>query len=214
MIKHFPKKRFGQNFLNDPYYLSLITSSLNIKPEDHVVEIGPGQGALTQLIAPFVSHYDAVEIDRDLLPSLEEKFKSFSPFHLHAEDALKFNFQKIYQGKPLRIIGNLPYNISSPLLFHLLNYREIIYDMHFMLQLEVVNRLVAKPHTKDYGRLSVMTQYFCENNLLFTVPPGAFSPPPKVHSAFVRMVPHASLIPVKNMSVFTELVKEAFTHRD
>jgi len=238
MKTHRPKKRFGQNFLKDHYYLNLIASALNLKPEDHVVEIGPGQGALTNLLANKVAHYDAIEIDRDLAAYLEEKFKSLKHFDLYVDDVLKFDFKKIYRGKPFRVIGNLPYNISSPLLFHLLQCHycvpltnkfskndtnrpehfglkgeEYIQDMHFMLQLEVVNRLTAQANTKDYGRLTVMTQYFCENTLLFIVPPSAFSPSPKVQSAFIQMIPRKTLIKVKDMSVFSHIVKEAFTYR-
>ena len=212
--KTFPKKRFGQNFLTDFHYLKRLVSLLRLKKNDHIVEIGPGKGALTQHALPLVFRYDAIEIDRDLVPFLEKNFGHFLTFFLHNVDALKFNFTNLHLGQPMRLIGNLPYNISSPLLFHLFSANHLIQDMHFMLQFEVAKRIVAKPNTSEYGRLSVMTQYFCHTKLLLKVPSEAFTPKPKVLSAFVLLIPKAKqMMNAQNEAVLSAVVKEAFTYR-
>jgi 16S rRNA (adenine1518-N6/adenine1519-N6)-dimethyltransferase len=209
------KKRFGQNFLIDLHYVNRLIASVELKKNDHIIEIGPGKGALTQYILPAVERYDAIEIDRDLVPILEKKFAHYPSFHLHCADALKFNFTKLHHKKPMRFIGNLPYNISSPLLFYLLLHTNTLtQDMHFMLQREVAERITAKAHTSQYGRLSVMTQYFCFVELLFSVPKEAFKPRPKVFSAFCRFIPKPlEMLTAKNHDVFANIVKEAFTYR-
>ena len=158
---------------------------------------------------------NAIEIDRDLVSMLQQKFAVMDSFTIHESDVLKTDFNTLLSAQnPVRIIGNLPYNISTPLLFHLLAYLHGIKDMLFMLQLEVVDRLVASPGTKNYGRLSIMLQYFCQIEKLFTVPPGAFSPPPKVHSAIVRLIPKTSdQLVLQNPVTLEKLVRQAFSHR-
>lgn len=190
---HRARKRFGQNFLQDPGVISRIARAIGAREDQHLVEIGPGQGALTAAILDSGCKLDAVELDRDLAPVLLAQFANNKRFRLHQGDALKFDFSTLQQdGEPLRIVGNLPYNISTPLIFHLLDQRAVIRDMHFMLQLEVVNRLAASPGNKNYGRLSVMAQYHCEVRSLFEVPPEAFHPRPKVQSAIVQLIPHST----------------------
>src|SRR3989344_5300807 len=186
MSSHRPRKRFGQHFLHDRNVIGRIVAALSLRPEDHVVEIGPGRGALTRELATRLAHFDAVELDRDLLAHLQSSIPP-DRLTLHGADALKFDFCQLTQmGRKLRLVGNLPYNISTPLLFHLLDQAGCIEDMLFMLQREVVQRLAAAPGGKDYGRLSVMIQYRCRVEKLFDVAPGAFTPPPKVDSAIVR----------------------------
>lgn len=190
---HRARKRFGQNFLQDPGVISRIARAINARPNQHLVEIGPGQGALTAAILDSGCSLDAIELDRDLAPILLAQFANNRQFSLHQGDALTFDFASLQrEGEPLRVVGNLPYNISTPLIFHLLDQHQLIGDMHFMLQLEVVNRLAATPGNKNYGRLSVMAQYFCEVRSLFEVPPEAFHPRPKVQSAIVQLIPYAA----------------------
>src|SRR3990167_7500188 len=192
MSSYRPRKRFGQHFLHDRGVISRIVAALAPQAGDHVVEIGPGTGALTRELLARMTHLDAVELDRDLLARLEAEFPR-DRLILHNADALKFDFCKIASGGgKLRVIGNLPYNISTPLLFHLLDQAGCIEDMLFMLQKEVVDRMCAAPGGKDYGRLSVMIQYRCRVEKLFDVAPGAFTPPPKVDSAVVRLLPLAT----------------------
>jgi len=212
--RYFAKKRFGQNFLTDLRYLERITERLCLNRDDHIIEIGPGKGALTQHVLRLVNYYDAIEIDRDLIPILEKKFSTHPQLHLHVEDALNFDFSTLHQKSQMRLIGNLPYNISSPLLFHLFKFNILIKDMHFMLQREVGERITAKTHTSQYGRLSVMAQYFCDVELLLLVPPKAFTPKPKVFSAFCRFTPKPKkMLNAKNEIFFAKIVKEAFTYR-
>ena len=188
-MKHIPRKRFGQNFLTDQQVLNDIIQSIAPMPDDLMVEIGPGQGAMTSLLLDGVNELHVVELDRDLVQLLEKKFQK-RPLKIHSGDALKFDFSSLAKtDEKLRVVGNLPYNISTPLLFHLADYVEGIIDQHFMLQKEVVQRMVAAPGSKDYGRLSVMLQWRYQMDLLFIVPPTAFDPPPKVESAIVRMLP-------------------------
>ncbi len=222
MSEHIPKarthrarKRFGQNFLHDQYVIGRIISSIHPQPDDCLVEIGPGMGALTGPILDATGKLHVVELDRDLIPVLRTQFFNFPDFHIHEGDALKFDFSTIPpEGEQLRIVGNLPYNISTPLIFHLLSHHRLVKDMHFMLQKEVVERLAAEPGTSDYGRLSIMAQYYCRVEPLFIVGPGSFNPPPKVDSAIVRLVPHQTLpCPAKNTAVLERVVREAFHMR-
>jgi 16S rRNA (adenine1518-N6/adenine1519-N6)-dimethyltransferase len=213
--KHVPRKRFGQHFLRDKAVIQHIVAAIAPKTEEHLVEIGPGQGALTLPVLELAKRLDVVELDRDLLPLLEEQCRYMGRLDGHLADALEFDFASLqHDERKLRIIGNLPYNISTPLIFHLLTFAEIVSDMVFMLQKEVADRLAAAPRSEHYGRLSVMTQYFCKVQLLFDVPPSAFYPPPKVMSSIVRLVPYSAL-PFKaaNETLFAETVKQAFGQR-
>ena len=214
-MKHNPKKRFGQNFLSDPGIIRRISRAIHPQPDQHLVEIGPGQGALTTYVIDSGCRLDAIELDKDLVPILLAQFVEKPGFKLHQGDALAFDFSSLQDDdKPLRVIGNLPYNISTPLLFHLLSHQQLISDMHFMLQLEVVLRLAAGPGHKNYGRLSVMTQYYCQVEHLFDVPPEAFNPPPKVQSAIVRLIPHKQLPhPAKNIKTLEMVLRETFNMR-
>lgn len=211
-MKHYPRKRFGQHFLHDQNVIQKITASLHLKSDDHLVEIGPGLGALTEHLLPLVKQLHVVELDRDVIPELQKNCDGLGHLIVHQADALKFDFSTL--AVPLRLVGNLPYNISTPLLFHLLLQATIIQDMHFMLQKEVVDRIVAQPGEHAYGRLSVMVQYHCQTEALFTVKPGAFDPPPKVDSAVLRLIPYKKpLFPAKNPKIFAEIVLLAFNQR-
>lgn len=212
---HRARKRFGQNFLHDPGIIDKIIRSVRAKSCDHLVEIGPGQGAITTELLESAATLDAVELDRDLVARLQQRFADNSNFHIHQADALRFDFASLQRGdEKLRIVGNLPYNISTPLIFHLLNQQALIHDMHFMLQLEVVNRLAAQPSTKAYGRLGIMTQYFCKVEPLFEVPPEAFDPRPKVTSAVVRLTPHEQPpFPAQKLETLQSLLRTAFNQR-
>jgi 16S rRNA (adenine1518-N6/adenine1519-N6)-dimethyltransferase len=191
---HIPRKRFGQNFLRDDGVISRIAGAVHPQQSDHLVEIGPGQGALTESLIGSGCQLDVIELDRDLVPGLLAAFSIHPRFKLHSADALKFEYASLVAGgEQLRVVGNLPYNISTPLIFKLLANAAIICDMHFMLQLEVVNRLAASPGSKAWGKLGVMAQYHCQVDSLFEVPPSAFSPAPKVTSAIVRFQPRADL---------------------
>lgn len=211
---HQARKRFGQNFLHDPGVIERIVRSINPRPDDAIVEIGPGLGALTEEILAVNPRLQVVELDRDLIPVLRTKFFNYPEFRIHEADALKFDFSQLVADRPLRIIGNLPYNISTPLIFHLLGQAGVVQDMHFMLQKEVVQRLAAVPGGDNYGRLGIMAQYFCKVQPLFEVGPGAFRPAPKVDSAIVRLVPHATLPhPAKDLSILQSVVRTAFNAR-
>ena len=211
------RKRFGQHFLHDAQVIQALVDRIAPEQGQCMVEIGPGQGALTLPILEKIGQLDVVELDRDLIPILKARSANKGNLIVHSADALKFDFAQLVQSnQKLRVIGNLPYNISTPLIFHLLNYAAWISDMHFMLQKEVVDRLAAQPDTSDYGRLSVMMQYHCQVTSLFNVPPTAFSPPPKVESSVVRLVPYApQKMPylAQNYRHFAVLVREAFSHR-
>jgi 16S rRNA (adenine1518-N6/adenine1519-N6)-dimethyltransferase len=217
MTTHQPRKRFGQNFLVSPGVIRKIVDAIAPRTGDTVVEIGPGLGALTAPLLERLDHLHVVEIDRDLTARLRE---CFAPDRLtiHEGDALQFDFGALKESGPLKIVGNLPYNISSPLLFHLAAVADKVSEMHFMLQKEVVDRMVAMPGSGDYGRLSVMLQYRFLMERLFVVPPGAFDPPPKVDSAIVRMIPR-SLLKVSSgetaldEGLFGRLVTAAFSQR-
>lgn len=189
-MKHQPRKRFGQNFLRDEGVIEAIARAISPAAEDHIVEIGPGEGALTGALIGSGCRLDAIELDRDLTAGLLAAFSIHLGFNLYSCDALHFDFGGLAkEGGPLRIVGNLPYNISTPLIIQLLAQRQVIQDMHFMLQLEVVDRLAAAPGSKLWGRLGVLAQYHCEVEALFEVPPESFHPPPKVQSALVRLSP-------------------------
>ncbi len=212
---HKARKRFGQNFLTDQGIINSIVRSVNPKPTDRLVEIGPGQGAITKQLVDSCPQLQVIELDRDLIPILLAQFAKYSEFKIHQQDALSFDFTSLIKAEePLRIVGNLPYNISTPLIFHLLSYQEKISDMHFMLQKEVVKRLVADAGEKNYGRLSVMVQYYCQVEHLFEVPPECFDPRPKVDSAIVRLQPYKTLPYVaKDIDQLSILVNTAFQQR-
>ena len=185
------RKRFGQHFLADESVISQMVSAIHPRRGEQLVEIGPGRGALTEALLDSAAELVAIELDRDLLPLLQKRFRERGNFRVLNGDALNFDYTSLAQpGKPLRIVGNLPYNISTPLIFHLLGFAEQIQDMYFMLQLEVVNRLAARPGNKNWGRLGIMAQYHCQVESLFEVAPHAFAPPPKVRSGVVRLRPH------------------------
>jgi 16S rRNA (adenine1518-N6/adenine1519-N6)-dimethyltransferase len=204
-MPHRPRKRFGQHFLHDPGILARIVESIAPRAGDVLVEIGPGEGALTRLLQKSAGKLVAIEIDRDLAAALQREFPRLE---LHCADALEFDFGSLPEGA--RLVGNLPYNISTPLLFHLAGSAARFRDLHFMLQLEVVKRMVARPSTPEYGRLSVMLQTLFEMKKLFRVAPGAFRPPPKVDSAVVRMTPLAGAALPEN---FADVVRRAFSAR-
>jgi len=212
-MKHVARKRFGQNFLHDDNVLTAITESIHPRPDDTMVEIGPGLAAMTDQLTRTLKHMHVVELDRDLVARLEKRFTR-DKLTIHSGDALKFDFGSIPvpAGQKLRIVGNLPYNISSPLLFHLATFAPLVQDQHFMLQKEVVERMVAEPGSKVYGRLSVMLQWRYQMALLFVVPPEAFDPPPKVDSAIVRMVPIANPLPCDEATL-EAVVQKAFSQR-
>lgn len=212
-MNHQPRKRFGQNFLRDSTVVRSIVLGIAPDPEDHLVEIGPGQGVLTEALLPLCGRLDAIEIDRDLAASLETKFSGNTKFRLHRTDALKFRFCELSYGKKLRVVGNLPYNISTPLLFHLFAQTECIEDMHFMLQKEVVDRLCAVPGDKSYGRLGIMARYYCRADGLFEVPPESFFPRPQVMSAVVRLVPHETRPVDVDPGPLGQVVAAAFSQR-
>ncbi|MBN7797794.1 16S rRNA (adenine(1518)-N(6)/adenine(1519)-N(6))-dimethyltransferase RsmA [Parahaliea mediterranea] len=214
-MTHTPRKRFGQNFLRDEGVISRIADAIHPQKGEHLVEIGPGQGALTEALVTSGCRLDVVELDRDLVTGLLAAFSIHPGFKLHSADALKFDFATLADdGAPLRIVGNLPYNISTPLIFHLLGFAPLIQDMHFMLQREVVQRLAAEPGNKAWGRLGIMTQYHCEVEQLFDVPPEAFYPPPKVQSAIVRLAPRRERPwPDCDESRLKQVVQAAFAQR-
>ncbi len=210
-MAHTPRKRFGQHFLHDPYVLSRIVAAIAPRDGDVMVEIGPGEGALTRPLLERVPQLTAIEIDRDLAAGLAAEFPP-GQLNVIVADALAFDFGDLPAG--LRIVGNLPYNVSTPLLFHLAGFAERIRDMHFMLQLEVVDRMAARHSTPEYGRLSVMLQRRFVVQRLFKVASGAFKPPPKVESAIVRLVPKAPAdIPAVDEKLFSTLVTRAFGAR-
>jgi 16S rRNA (adenine1518-N6/adenine1519-N6)-dimethyltransferase len=212
-MKHIARKRFGQNFLQDNRVLGDIIDAIAPQADDAMVEIGPGLAAMTDLLLKSVKHMHVVELDRDLVARLEKRFPR-EKLSIHSGDALKFDFGSlpVPAGQKLRVVGNLPYNISSPLLFHLADFAPLVQDQHFMLQKEVVERMVAEPGTKAYSRLSVMLQWRYRMALMFIVPPEAFDPPPKVESAIVRMVPIAEPL-VCDEARLSAVVQKAFSQR-
>lgn len=212
-----PRKRFGQHFLVDPIVIQNIIQLIHPNPQDAMVEIGPGLGALTKPILDHVTHLDVIEIDRDLAKTLETRWlqsKDTQHVTIHTADALKFDFASLFHTHKLRIIGNLPYNISTPLLFYLLNFAPIIQDMHFMLQKEVVDRITAKPNTKAYGRLSIMLQCQCEVHSFLTIEPHAFHPAPKVLSKIIRLIPYSTPpYTIKDLQILKNITTQAFNQR-
>ncbi|HFB66990.1 MAG TPA: 16S rRNA (adenine(1518)-N(6)/adenine(1519)-N(6))-dimethyltransferase RsmA [Aeromonadales bacterium] len=213
---HQARKRFGQNFLHDENIIHRIIQSINPLETDNIIEIGPGLGAITRQILKRTGKIQVVELDRDIIPKLKIQCLNTGDLIIHQADALKFDFHSLLQQsqQPLRVIGNLPYNISTPLLFHLFDYIDDVADMHFMLQKEVVQRMAASPGNKQWGRLSIMVQYFCKIEMLFLVPPTAFNPAPRVESAIVRLIPHQQKpFIADNFSVFEQIVISAFGQR-
>lgn len=213
-LGHVARKRFGQNFLHDQKVIDDIVSAIKPIDGEHLIEIGPGLGALTEPVCEAVAALTVVELDRDLAERLRSHPFIRNKLTIVEKDALKFDFRELYNDEPLRVFGNLPYNISTPLMFHLFKFSDIISDMHFMLQKEVVNRLAAGPGTKNYGRLSVMTQYYCQVMPVLHVPPQAFQPPPKVDSAVVRLIPYKNPpVSVKNKQKLDQVCATAFNQR-
>jgi 16S rRNA (adenine1518-N6/adenine1519-N6)-dimethyltransferase len=210
-MKHLAKKRFGQNFLHDEAIITSLINAIAPNENDLMVEIGPGLGAMTQPLLKKLNFLHVVEIDRDIIAWMQKVYPA-NKIMIHNADVLKFDFLKI--GKKIRVVGNLPYNISSPILFKLLENASQIIDMHFMLQKEVVERMVASPSTAAYGRLSVMLQYALSMEYLITVPPEAFDPAPKVESAFVRCIPfNTKPFIALDEKLFAEIVQAAFSQR-
>lgn len=214
-MTHKARKRFGQNFLHDPYIIGRIVDSIAPRPNERMVEIGPGQGAITKELLRATGSMDAVELDRDLLAPLAAMCADIGDLRIHSADILRFDLCGLAPiGTKLRVVGNLPYNISTPILFHLLERSHCIQDMHFMLQKEVVTRMGASPGNKQYGRLSVMLQAQCRVTPLFEIGPGSFSPPPKVDSAFVRLDPYITPpVQIDDKRCFHQVVAQAFSQR-
>ncbi|MDX5628986.1 MULTISPECIES: 16S rRNA (adenine(1518)-N(6)/adenine(1519)-N(6))-dimethyltransferase RsmA [unclassified Brenneria] len=213
---HFARKRFGQNFLSDRFVIDSIVSAIYPQPGQAIVEIGPGLGALTEPVGERMDRFTVIELDRDLAARLATHPTLKDKLTIIQQDAMTVDFSALAEqaGQSLRVFGNLPYNISTPLMFHLFSYTQAIRDMHFMLQKEVVNRLVAGPNSKAYGRLSVMAQYYCQVIPVLEVPPTAFKPAPKVDSAVVRLVPHTQVpYPVSDIRVLSRITTEAFNQR-
>ncbi|MBU6509686.1 MAG: 16S rRNA (adenine(1518)-N(6)/adenine(1519)-N(6))-dimethyltransferase RsmA [Gammaproteobacteria bacterium] len=214
-MQHHPRKRFGQHFLHDRNIINKILLAINPQPGDSLVEIGPGRGALTLPLLERHGQLTAVELDRDVIPQLQAAAVGKGELHVIQGDALKTDFRTLAPpGEKIRLIGNLPYNISTPLLFHLLDQAQTIADMHFMLQKEVVQRMAAKPGGKDYGRLTVMLAARCRVEPLFHIGSGAFTPAPKVESSFVRLTPHATPpFKIADQPRFAKIVNQAFSQR-
>ena len=211
---HRARKRFGQHFLRDQNIIHKIISALNPQPGQSIIEIGPGQGALTLPLLKRCQKLTAIELDRDLIPILQQKSATLGELILVNQDVLNLQLDELELPTPLRLVGNLPYNISTPLMFHLLKSSSLISDMVFMLQKEVAQRIIATPHNKLYGKLTVMMQYFCESEYLFDVPPGCFAPPPKVDSAVIRLRPYSSPpLRVDDYDALDQLVSAAFNQR-
>lgn len=208
------KKQLGQHFLADRHYIDKIVMAVNPKDGDRLVEIGPGQGAITLPLLRVHPKLTVIEFDRDLIAPLTAAAEPLGELTIVHRDVLRVDFTELADGQPIRLVGNLPYNISSPILFHALEHAAVIRDMHFMLQKEVVDRMAAGPGSKVYGRLSVMLQAYCQVTSLFVVPPGAFRPPPKVDSAVVRLVPRdPATININDHKRFADVVKAAFGQR-
>ena len=216
-MSHFkdpPKKNLGQHFLHERGVIEKIVLAVNPRPGDRLVEIGPGQGAITFPLLRRHGSLTVVEFDRDLITPLMEASEGLGELTIVHKDVLKVDFGKLAGEGRIRLVGNLPYNISTPILFHVLEHAEAIVDMHFMLQKEVVDRMASAPGSKVYGRLSVMLQALCRVQPLFDVPPGAFRPPPKVDSAVVRLIPKpADQVGIVDFPLFEALVRDAFGQR-
>jgi len=216
MARHQARKRFGQNFLIDTSIIEQIANLFVSTPDTPhgLIEIGPGRGALTEALLKRQSELTAIELDRDLIPILQTKFASHAGFTLINEDALRVDYKALGNGKPQRLVGNLPYNVATPLIFKLLEDVDKIVDMHFMLQWEVLARICAKPSEPNYGQLSLIVQNLCETKALFNVPPSAFSPAPKVESGFIALTPRTvPIIDKSHQETFTALVKASFAQR-
>jgi len=217
MQAHIPRKRFGQNFLISSRIIAEIVANVNPQPGQHLVEIGPGQGAITHRLVAIGALVDAIELDRDLVQQLASDFAEHKNFRLHSADILQFELRSLCKDLPkqkLRLVGNLPYNISSPLLFKLFEDIKIIDDMHFMLQREVAERLTALPGSKAYGRMSVMAQYYCKMRIVIDVPPSSFDPAPKVDSSIVQFQPHINPPYVVNdHKLLQKITTQAFNQR-
>ncbi|RJS94002.1 16S rRNA (adenine(1518)-N(6)/adenine(1519)-N(6))-dimethyltransferase RsmA [Salinisphaera sp. Q1T1-3] len=209
------RKRFGQHFLHERGVIDRILSAIAPAPDDHVVEIGPGQGALTTPLRACLDRLEVIEIDRDLIAELEQRAAQDPGLSVIAGDALTVDYAALAEaaGRPIRLVGNLPYNISSPLLFALLESAAPIRDMHFMLQKEVVDRMTASPGSRDYGRLSVALAARAKATALFDVGPGAFRPPPRVMSSVVRVVPQTPTFEIVDLSAFDRVISAAFNQR-
>ncbi|WP_313051834.1 MULTISPECIES: 16S rRNA (adenine(1518)-N(6)/adenine(1519)-N(6))-dimethyltransferase RsmA [Stenotrophomonas] len=208
------KKQLGQHFLADRHYIDKIVMAVNPKDGDRLVEIGPGQGAITLPLLRVHPTLTVIEFDRDLIAPLTAAAEPLGDLTIVQGDVLRVDFTALAAGEPIRLVGNLPYNISSPILFHALEHAAVVRDMHFMLQKEVVDRMAAGPGSKVYGRLSVMLQAYCQVTSLFVVPPGAFRPPPKVDSAVVRLMPRdPASVNINDHKRFAEVVKAAFGQR-
>ncbi len=211
---HKARKRFGQNFLHDAGVIQRIVRAVSPRRGQRIVEIGPGQGAITLPLLDACGRLDVVELDRDLIQPLADRAAGHGELLIHQHDVLKFDFRSLAGDARLRVVGNLPYNISTPLLFHLIEQADVIEDMHFMLQKEVVERMAAGPGGGDYGRLSVMIQYHCKVDPLFRVRPGAFTPAPKVESAVVRLTPwRQPPFSLDDPETLEPLVRTAFSQR-
>ena len=208
------RKRFGQNFLHDRYVIEKIINSIAPQPDQVIVEIGPGKGAMTRLLLPACKTLHVIEIDRDLVEDLQTEFKQIDNLKIHNCDALKVDYCQLTNEPSLRLVGNLPYNISTPLLFHIVESMNCIRDMYFMLQKEVVNRMSAQPGSKIYGRLSVMMQYYCQVESLFDVAAASFTPAPQVESSIVKLTPHSKRpVTVDDVKVFRKIVTQVFSMR-
>ncbi len=211
---HRARKRFGQNFLHDAGVIQRIVDTIDPRVGENIVEIGPGKGAITRPLLERAGALHVIELDRDLIVPLRDLVTQSQVLEIHNADALRFDFSVLAADRPLRVVGNLPYNISTPLLFHLLDQIERIQDMHFMLQKEVVNRLAAQPGTGEWGRLGIMVQYHCRVTPLFNVRPGSFRPPPKVDSTVVRLVPHETPpVELEDISALARISARAFSQR-
>ena len=212
MHQHKPRKRFGQNFLRDKSVIENIVTAIAPEPGQNLLEIGPGQGAITEPILNIAGKISVVELDRDLIDGLKKLESETTTLSIYNQDALEFNLQDL-DARPARVFGNLPYNISTPLLFHLFNQIDLIEDMTFMLQKEVVDRICAEAGEPNYSRLSVMSRYYCEVEHLFDVPPEAFFPPPKVTSSVFRLSPCRQQDTSLDIQLFSKLVRQAFSQR-
>ena len=215
-LGHTARKRFGQNFLHDQQVIQGIVAAIHPQKDQYLVEIGPGLGALTEPVADQVDHLTVIELDRDLAERLRHHPFLRQKLTVIEQDAMQVDFHQLsaQAGQRVRVFGNLPYNISTPLMFHLFDYYDSIQDMHFMLQKEVVKRLCAAPNSKAYGRLTIMAQYFCQVMPVLEVPPHAFKPAPKVDSAVVRLIPHRTLPhPVKDLYWLNRVCSQAFNQR-
>lgn len=212
-MSYRPLKHFGQHLLNNIHYLEKILSALAPQEQELLVEVGPGMGALTKVILPHCTHLHVVEIDKRFIEYLQLNFDA-TKLTVHGQSALDFDFHSLVKNEQkIRIFGNLPYNISTPLIFHFLEFKAHVQDMLFLLQTEVVDRMAAPPGDKTYGRLSVMVQYHCKVQSLFHIPPSAFTPPPKVNSSVVKLIPYQRVDVAHNYTTFKNIVNAAFQQR-